>query len=124
MVDDIPIDLNFDIGVGEAIIDLSSLTIEKFFINAAVGKISLILPNEGDISGNIENSIGSIIVSVPRDSELRLQTDIGLTNLQIPPSFQREGDNIHISPGYDSGENRIDLKINQAIGLVKVEIEE
>jgi hypothetical protein len=123
LIDDIPINLDLDLGVGEAIIDLSSMTLDNFSINVAVGKVSLILPNEGIVSGDIDNSIGSILVSVPQDSELRLKTEIGLTNIQLPPGFRSDG-NVHTSPGYDSGENRINLSINQAIGLVKVEIEE
>lgn len=122
LIEDIPINLNLDLGVGEAVIDLSSMTIENFSISAAVGKVSLILPNEGIVSGNIENSIGSIVVTVPRDCELKLETEIGLTNIQVPPSFQRAG-NGYTSPGYDSGDNRVTLSVNQAIGFVRVEIE-
>jgi hypothetical protein len=70
--------------------------------------------------GEIGNPIGSIWINVPPNTALRLKAETGLTNIHVPPEYQLEGDN-YISPGYSSAENQVDLIINQAIGLVRVE---
>jgi hypothetical protein len=116
----IPVTVDFELGVGEVNLDLQDLVVNEFKINTSVGKIVLTLPSNGHVVGEIGNPIGSIWINVPPNTALRLKAETGLTSIHVPHEYQLEGDN-YVSPGYSSAENQVDLIINQAIGLVRVE---
>jgi hypothetical protein len=119
----IPLTFDFGLGAGEFEVDMQSMMINEFFVDVAVGKIIITLPTRGRLSGEVNNPIGSITIKVPATTALRLKAETGLTNIQVPIDYQKE-DKFSISPGYSSADNRVDLIVNQAIGLVRIEIGE
>jgi Domain of unknown function (DUF5668) len=120
ITDSIPITLDFGLGLGQVEADLRSLKINEFIIKVAVGRIVIDLPDGHPASGEIENPIGSIQINVPANTGLRLIAETGLTSIQLPPNYDVEGD-VYTSPGFSAAEYQVELVINQAIGLVKVE---
>jgi hypothetical protein len=51
--------------------------------------------------------------------EVRVRVDTGLAGRQLPDGYHRAGD-VYTSPGYAGAEDRIDLEVSQAIGIVSI----
>ncbi|MFN2290260.1 MAG: LiaI-LiaF-like domain-containing protein [Anaerolineae bacterium] len=111
--------LEADLGAGEAILDLTSLTVSNLRVDVGLGRLEITLPAEGQLEGNLEGAIGQTLIIVPQGMAVRIQADTGLAGRDIPAGWQQDGDVIS-SPGYDTAENRTELQVGQAIGLLEV----
>ncbi len=63
--------------------------------------------------------IGSVTIYVPDSMEVRINTDVGLLNVQLPEDFISRED-YYYSPGYVGAENRVDLEVSQVLGKVEI----
>jgi len=115
----VPLHVDVDLGVGEFDLDLAGLTVSDLVVNMGLGRTTVILPDEGRFEAKIESAIGETVVVVPDGMAVRVQVDTGLAASQLPGGYQRH-DDIYTSPGYASADNRVDLKVSQAIGNVKI----
>jgi hypothetical protein len=115
----IPIALETGIGAGMSEIDLTDLMISDLNVSVGVGETTVILPETGRFQGEVQGAIGQIIILVPEGMELAIDADTGIASLDIPDDFLEEGDR-YTSPGYATAQNRIDLKVGQAIGNIEI----
>jgi hypothetical protein len=113
------LDLEVDLGVGEVDLDLTGLTIGDLDVNVAVGKTTVILPQEGDIKGRVDGAIGEVVVVIPEGVEARVQARAGLGDRKLPEGFRRQ-DDVFTSPGYARADNRVDLEVSLAMGSIRV----
>lgn len=111
--------LEADLGAGEAIVDLTGLTVSDLRVDVGLGRLEITLPAEGQLEGNLEGAIGQTLIIVPEGMAVRIEADTGLAGRDIPAGWQQDGDVI-TSPGYDTAENRTKLQVGQAIGLLEV----
>ena len=58
-------------------------------------------------------------IVIPDGLKARIHADSGLAVRVMPDGYRRDGD-VYTSPGYDSAEDRVDLTVSQAIGLLEV----
>lgn len=117
---DVPLDLQIDLGVGEAEIDLAGMALEDLEVDMGVGQVVVTLPAEaGDLRATVDGAIGQIVILLPEGLGVRLQMDTALVGRQIPPGYEQRGD-VFLSPGYEDADQRIDLTVNLAIGNVTV----
>ncbi len=112
--------LNADMGVGEINLDLTGLAIQELDVNMGVGEITVILPEKGDFSASISGAIGEMVILVPQELAVRIESDTGLANLNVPADFSNQ-DDTYLSPGYEAGAaNQVLLDLSQAIGSISV----
>ncbi|MCL7452238.1 MAG: cell wall-active antibiotics response protein [Anaerolineae bacterium] len=111
--------LDADLGAGEAVLDLTGLTLSDLQVNFGLGRLEVTLPAAGRFEGSLEGAIGQTLIIVPEGMAVRIQADTGLASRDVPAGYQHEGDVI-TSPGYDTAENRADLQVSQAIGLLQI----
>lgn len=111
--------LEADLGAGEAVLDLTGLTLDDLQAEVGLGRLEITLPATGRFEGNVEGAIGQTVIIVPQGMAVRIQADTGLAGRDIPAGYQQDGDTI-TSPGYNTAENRADLQVSQAIGLLQV----
>jgi len=116
---DVPLQLEVSLGVGESNVDLTSLTVSDLEVSMGVGQTTVILPDEGRFQAKIDGAIGQTIVAIPEGMAARIHVDTGPAGRQLPDEYQRHGD-VYTSPGYESAENRVDLKVSQAIGNITI----
>jgi hypothetical protein len=115
----VPIDLRISMGVGQSVLDLSELTVTELYVDASVGQTTITLPAEGRYEAQIDSAIGELVVNVPEGLEARITVDTGISARQLPSGYRRSGDG-YVSPGYAGADNRVDLKLDHAIGAVSV----
>lgn len=114
--------LEADLGAGEAILDLRGLTVSDLQVDVGLGRLEVTLPAEGQLEGSLEGAIGQTVIIVPEGMALRIEADTGLAGRDIPAGYQEDGDTI-TSPGYDTADNRTELQVGQAIGLLEIRTE-
>ncbi|MGD1996682.1 MAG: DUF5668 domain-containing protein [Anaerolineae bacterium] len=116
---EVPLDLEVNIGAGESHLDLTGLTVSRLDVSMGLGQTTVVLPSEGRFRAEIEGAIGEIVIVIPAGLEARVEIDTGLAGRRVPTSYRRQ-DNVYTSPEYGSTENRVDLKVSQAIGSITI----
>lgn len=116
---EVPLELEVNLGVGLADIDLTGLTVDDLKVNLGVGRTVVTLPEEGRFYAKIEGAIGETVVVIPVGLAARIRVDTGLAASDLPDSYQQRGD-VYTSPGYASADDRVDLEVSQAIGRVAI----
>jgi len=115
----IPTQLKTELGMGESQVDLTDLTLRDVQMNMGVGQTTVTLPDTGNFEAKIEGAIGQTTIIVPRSMAVRIHLDTGIAARQVPSDYQRHND-IYTSPGFESADNRIELKVSQAIGNITI----
>jgi hypothetical protein len=115
----IPYNLQVAMGIGDVTANLTGTHPDNINIKLDIGQATLTLPASQTYLVAAKNSIGALVVYVPAGKPVRIQLKTGLTVTHLPADFTREGDMAY-SPGYQGGDNVIDLSLEQDIGTLDV----
>ena len=116
---EVPTQLEVELGVGEFEIDLTDLGVRDMKASMGLGQTTVTLPRAGNFEAQIEGAVGQTTIIVPEDTATRIHMDTGIAGRQLPDSYQRHND-IYTSPGYESADSRVELRVSQAIGNVTI----
>ena len=116
---EIPIDLDLSMGAGSIEADLSDLQIETLDTSMGVGRTVITLPTGDDFAGTLSGAIGQLVIIVPRDSGLRIDSGTALGPTDFPDGFT-EIDGLYTSPNFAGADYKFDLNLSMAIGNVEV----
>ncbi len=131
--------LNVNLGVGDAALDLSGLTLTSLDVSSGVGVARIDLPggeyrvdveagvgetvvtlNEtGDITLIVSGGVGSTVIWVPEGAAVKISVDRGLSGLQIPSGYEKRGDT-YTSPGYADAEQQIEVSVDMGVGNISI----
>jgi hypothetical protein len=111
--------LKIELGAGRALLDLTGLNLSVLEADMGLGQTVITLPAEGRFQVKIDGAIGETTLVVPEGMAVRLRADTGLAVRDLPEGYG-EQDGVYLSPGYETAENRADLEVNQAIGLLRI----
>jgi hypothetical protein len=114
---DVALDLSIDAGMGDVNLDLSALTLENLNVDAGMGAVTLRLPETGTFDVEVDSGMGTVTIEVPAGMEVRLQTEAAIVGRNIPAGYTQRN-NRYTSPGYETAENRADIKVNLGIGSI------
>lgn len=113
-----------NMGAGQAELDLGGLNLESLEVDNGLAFTEVVLPGEGSYTASINQAIGGITVVLPESLAVRIKADTALAGRKLPDGFVPEGDSVYTSPGYSTAENRVDLTLGLAIGMVTVRYEQ
>ena len=116
----IPLDLDAGLGAGQMVLDLSDLQISHLKVELGVGQTRVLLPARGAFQGEISGAVGEIVLVVPEGMQVRIDADTGLAAVEAPGSFEKQGE-LYTTAGFDEAEDRIELKVSQAIGMITIQ---
>jgi hypothetical protein len=116
---DTPTDLTFNMGAGEANLDLSNLSITSLKVNGAVGKVMVVLPQKGNYSAQVNGAIGEIVLVIPKGLSARVTANNAIAGLQVQGDLIQDG-KIITTPGFNEAEPHIEVQLSIAIGGVVV----
>ena len=139
LTEEIPLDLNISLGVGESDLDLSDLQITDLdlslgvgqttvelpggqydaYVEGGVGQTQITLPDEGKIELNVEGGIGEMIIYIPDDTAVKIYVDRGLASLSVPSGYTQNED-IYTTPNYDERDDYIELYLELGIGNIAI----
>ena len=111
--------LETNIPMGEARLDLTGLAVEELRTDMGLGVTQVILPAHDGFRANVNGALGITTIIVPEGLEARIQAGGGLVVRVAPDGYQREGD-VYTSAGYGGAEDRVELTVSQAMGLLEI----
>jgi hypothetical protein len=116
---EIPIDLELNMGAGDMNADLSDLELINLEVSQGVGEVSVILSSESNYNVDISQAIGSVVVDMPKNAGIRLEFSRAISSLSMPEGFEQRG-GFYYSSNYDQALYRIDIDVSQAIGSITI----
>ncbi len=139
LTEEIPLDLNISLGVGESKLDLSNLQVSAIdlnigvgqtrvelpageyqaYVDGGVGQTIVTLPDEGQIKLDVQGGVGEIVIRVPDHAAVKIYVDRGIAGLSVPSGYSQT-DNSYTSPNYDDTSEYIEIRIDQGIGNIAI----
>ena len=116
----VPVVLSSQVITGEQVIDLTGLDVKGFAAETIIGSIDLTLSDQEDFSGSANVVIGDLHILVPEDLPVVINLDTGLTSVTLRDGFVREGSLVY-SPGWETGQDAVNLSVEVPIGTLTVE---
>lgn len=120
---DIPIDLDVDMGVSKATLNLNEIQLNKLTIDGGVSDSTIDLGGEwqNSLQGNIDLGVGKMTLLLPKQTGIKLSIDKGLGKLDMK-DFIAQGNHVYINDAYENSETNIELDIDIGVGSLKVDL--
>ncbi len=121
--------IDFDGGVGEAVMDLTDFTLADLKLNMGVGSMDISLPAPTqDYEVDINGGVGEVILTIPKDVAVQIDVSTGIGDVDLPSSWiQIEGedgvlgeDGVWQTEGFQTSENQIYIKFDGGVGSFEV----
>jgi hypothetical protein len=113
------LDLDTSMVLGQNELDLTGLDLDGLQTNMALGWTEVLLPAEGRFDARVSGAVGGITVVIPQGMAVRLDPGTAMVLRMLPDDFQ-ERDGVYTSPGYAAADNRVDLDVGLAMGLLNI----
>ncbi|WP_420643526.1 toast rack family protein [Candidatus Leptofilum sp.] len=121
---DVPMDLNVDLGVGESDLTLGGLQLRNLTVDTGVGDVTIDLTGswQEDLDVNIDGGVGEATIYLPENVGLRVEADTGIGSLVVN-GLQREGDSdVYTNESYGDADVNMTLDISGGIGEITVRV--
>lgn len=115
--------LGTELAVGDAVLDLSKLSLEDLRVEMGVGHIKLTLPATGQFAASVSQGVGTLEILIPKGMAVRIETDTALAVDHMPDDLVKQ-EEVYSSPGYSTAANRIEIDASVAIGVLTVRYQE
>lgn len=115
----VPVELDVDLGVGEADLDLARVDLRHLDLDAGVGSTYISLPHNTNLEATINGGVGEITVVLPAGLPARIDVDSGLGRVEVDDAFERRGGS-YLSPTYREGSSAAIIDIDVGVGEVRV----
>jgi hypothetical protein len=118
--DDVPIDMNVQIGAGSSNLRLQGLGVKNLDLQAGVGQVNLDLtgPRKTDLHVDVHGGVGSAVIRLPKDVAVRVHASGGIGSVS-PHGLKRDGDDF-INDVFGKTPATIELTIEGGIGSVSL----
>jgi hypothetical protein len=118
----IPFTLDLDTGASELVCDLSGLNVQKFDLDTGASSSKITLPAAaGYTLVDIDAGAASIDLTVPEGVAGSIKVEAALMKKTIDEKrFPFNGER-YISPDYDTAANKVEIKIDSAVGSVRIQ---
>lgn len=121
LTDKIPLDLVFETGAVDASLDLTDLQVKHLTIKTGASSTAVKLPRAaGSTFFKVEAGAASMDIMVPEGVEARIEAEAGLASVSVDQSRFPKQNGFYQSPGYESAENKVDIRIET--GMASIEI--
>lgn len=118
---EIPTNLALNAGVNNATLDLARLNLTGLDLRAGVGSLTVTLPATGDFRATINGGVGELIVRIPAGMAARIEASQGVGGLDVAGRFVEQGDQLYVSPDFETNANRVELKVSGGVGSIRIE---
>ncbi len=115
----VPTDLTISTGVGEAILNLESLTLTALNVNTGVGQTILTLPQRGDYRATVHAGVGNVTIHLPPGLAASITVSTGLGDVNVDGDFDRDGER-YTSPDWRTATDRVSLQLDAGVGTVTI----
>ena len=118
--DNVPMDMNVQIGAGSSNLRLQGLSVKNLDVQAGSGQLNLDLtgPRKSDLHVDIHGGVGSAVIRLPKDVGVRVHASGGIGSVS-PHGLKREGDD-YVNDVLGKTPATIDLTIEGGIGSISL----
>lgn len=122
---DIPIDLDVDMGVSDATLDLKGLQLNKLKIDSGVSDSTIDLSGDwkNSFSANINLGVGNMTILLPKKTGVKLKVSTGIGQVEMK-GFTSIDKGIYINEAYENSDVKIEIKADLGIGNLTVKLVE
>ncbi len=118
---DVPLDLTFRTGAGESDIDLTDLDVKSVRLETGASASRLALPARAQFTRvDVRAGLASVNLIVPQGVAAKIQTQTGLSGINIDAARFPSAGGYYISPEYDTASNRVEIYVEGGLGSVEV----
>jgi len=119
--DQVPLDLEVDIGAGQANLNLSKVDLTKLELNIGAGQANVDLTGERakDLEATIHGGVGEAIVRLPKTIGVTATVHGGLGSVDVHGLKQEDGQ--YVNDAYGKAPNTIHLTVEGGIGHIRLE---
>lgn len=125
LTNDIPIDLNVDMGVSKSTLKLEGIQLNSLSIDSGVGESVIDLSGEWKkgFKANMDLGVGDVTIILPKQTGVRVNVSkgIGRVNLQ---DFTEQNNGVYVNEAYETAKAIIDITLDIGVGDVKFKIAE
>lgn len=107
---EIPLSLKFDVGVGDATLNMRGFRLKDLSVKGGVGRLKIYLPSS-PCYVEIEGGVGSVEVYVPEDMVLDLSAETGLGKISVDKEIKQ---------GKGGEKEVIRLNVRSGVGNIKI----
>jgi hypothetical protein len=120
--DEVPTDLNVEMGAGESDLDLDSLTLTGLALQMGAGKTTVDLTGDyaRSFDSSIEGGVGEATVLVPSEVGVRVRAEGGLGKINAE-GFRREDDS-YVNDAYGDSDVTLDVDVRGGVGTINLEV--
>jgi hypothetical protein len=119
--DDVPMDLDVTLGVGDSNLDLRGLSLTNLNVEVGVGEADVDLsgdwPESFDV--DIQGGVGSTRVILPREVGVRVRTQTGIGAISVR-GLIRDGD-VYTNEAYEGADVVLDIEVQGGVGSIELE---
>ena len=119
---DVPIDLDINMGAGENRVDFRQVDARSLDIDMGVGELSLDLSAERtrDLDINIDGGIGEATIYLPSETGVRVKVDGGIG--EVNASGLAKSGGVYTNEAYAKPGPRLNISIDAGIGSVNLRV--
>jgi hypothetical protein len=120
--EDVPMNLDINLGVGDSNLDLSGLSLSDLDVEIGVGKATIDLTGDWDQSfdADIRGGVGSTTLLLPRNVGVRVETNTGIGSIDVH-GLIRNGDT-YTNEAYEGADVVIDITVHGGVGQIELEL--
>ena len=143
--EDVPMEMNIDLGAGRSNLTLGSLALTGLDINAGAGDVDVDLSGSQsltrldydmgagrvtlDLTGNwqqdmdasIDGGVGELTLSLPRDVGVRVEVDTGIGSV-VTSGLTKDGDT-YTNDAYGESDVTLNIEIDAGVGKINLDVE-
>jgi predicted membrane protein len=115
--DDVPMDLEVNVGAANTNLDLSGLQLKNLNVNAGVGDVTVDLSGDWaeSFDVNLEMGVGESTIILPSNVGVRIKSTKGIGTADFK-GFISKGNGVYVNEAYDSADVMIDVNTELGIG--------
>jgi hypothetical protein len=122
LTNSVPLKISLQTGASEAICDLTDLNVKELDLDTGASSSKIKLPaRAGYTLVDIDAGAASVELTVPEGVAASIKVEAALMEKKIDVKrFPFNGER-YLSPDYDTAENKVEIKIDSAVGSVSVQ---
>ena len=116
-------ELSLDIngGAADMELDLRGLKVTKLDLDTGAARVKVTMPDRaGHVQAQIDGGASDIDVVVPAGVAARIVSESGLSSIDIDGDRFPKSSGVHMSPDYETAENRVDIELHVGVASVTV----
>jgi hypothetical protein len=118
---DVPLNLIFETGAAEAVLDLSDLLVRDLKLKTGASSTTLKLPAEaGYTHVKVEAGMASVKIYIPDGVEARVEAEAGLASVSVDQNRFPKTNGYYQSAGYENAENKVEIRIETGLGSIEI----